>query len=48
MTNPEIENTEIENEQVDNSNPVARDLIAQLDETVATLAAELLGGPTDV
>lgn len=31
-------------ELVDNSNPEARRIVAELDEAVALLAAELLGG----
>lgn len=31
-------------ERVDNSNPEARQVLAELDETVALLAAEILGG----
>ena len=31
-------------ELVDNANPQARQVLAELDETVALLAAEILGG----
>ena len=43
--NPDLNDlSEGEPEKVDNSNPDARRVLAELDETVALLAAEILGG----